>query len=111
MLNRASSARLPKKARKSTTLDNGRETHLHFKLRICFGYGQRTMLIPTHHGNEGQMKMGMDSYRCYFPKGTDFTKVSDEDLEDVVWELNNRPRKILQYKTAQEVFDLYFNLL
>ena len=48
--------------------------------------------------------------RCYFPKGTDFARVSDEDLEDVIWELNNRPRKLLQYKTAQEVFDEHLNL-
>lgn len=45
--------------------------------------------------------------RCYFPKGTDFTKVTEEDLADVIWELNNRPRKILQYQTSQEVFDFH----
>jgi len=28
----------------------------------------------------------------------------------VVWELNNRPRKVLQYKTAREVFNERLNL-
>ncbi len=35
---------------------------------------------------------------------------ADEELADVIWELNNRPRKILQYKTAQEVFNKHLNL-
>ena len=42
-----------------------------------------------------------------FPKGTDFSTISDEELRDVEWELNNRPRKRLNYKTPQEVFDYY----
>lgn len=100
---------LPEKARRSTTLDNGRETHLHFKLR-----GELNM--HTYHADpysswqRGTNEHGNGLLRCYFPKGTDFTKVTDEELEDVVWELNNRPRKVLQYKTAQEVFSECLNL-
>jgi IS30 family transposase len=101
---------LPEKARRSTTLDNGRETHLHFKLRDDLN-------MATYHADpysswqRGTNEHGNGLLRCYFPKGTDFTKVTDEELEDVVWELNNRPRKVLQYKTAQEVFDEHLNLL
>lgn len=101
---------LPVKARRSTTLDNGRETHLHFKLR-------RDLDMATYHADpysswqRGTNEHGNGLLRCYFPKGTDFSKVSDEELEDVIWELNNRPRKILQYKTAQEVFNEHLNLL
>ena len=97
---------LPEKARKSTTLDNGRETHLHFKLRD-------DVKMETFHADpysswqRGTNEHGNGLLRCYFPKGTDFTKVTEQDLEDVIWELNNRPRKILQYKTAQEVFDFH----
>ncbi|OGK16189.1 transposase [Candidatus Roizmanbacteria bacterium RIFCSPHIGHO2_01_FULL_39_12b] len=42
--------------------------------------------------------------RYYFPKGTDFSKVSKEELKDVEWELNTRPRKRLDFQTPLEVF-------
>lgn len=102
-------SKLPKHARRSTTLDNGRETHLHFTLR-------HELEMETYHADpysswqRGTNEHGNGLLRCYFPKGTDFTKVTDEELEDVIWELNNRPRKILKYKTAQEVFNEYLNL-
>jgi IS30 family transposase len=97
---------LPEKARRSTTLDNGKETHLHFKLRDDLNM-QTFHADPYSSWQRGTNENGNGLLRCYFPKGTDFSKISDEDLEDVVWELNNRPRKILQYKTAQEVFDFH----
>lgn len=42
--------------------------------------------------------------REYFPKGYDFSELSDEDLQKVVAQLNRRPRKCLCYKTPQEVY-------
>jgi len=100
---------LPEKARRSTTLDNGKETHLHFKLRD--GLNMQTFHAdPYSSWQRGTNEHGNGLLRCYFPKGTDFTKVTDEELEDVVWELNNRPRKVLQYKTAREVFNERLNL-
>ena len=42
--------------------------------------------------------------RRYFPKGTDFHQVSDEDVAKIVGKLNNRPRKCLGYRTPQQVF-------
>lgn len=101
---------LPEKARRSTTLDNGKETHLHFKLRD--GLDMQTFHAdPYSSWQRGTNENGNGLLRGYFPKGTDFSKVTDEELEDVVWELNNRPRKVLQYKTAQEVFNEHLNLL
>ena len=43
--------------------------------------------------------------RQYFPKGTDLSRWSAEDLEAVALELNNRSRKILEWKTPAEVFE------
>lgn len=100
---------LPEKARKSTTLDNGKETHLHFKLRDDLDM-QTFHADPYSSWQRGTNENGNGLLRYYFPKGTDFSKVTDEELADVVWELNNRPRKVLQYKTAQEVFDEHLNL-
>ena len=43
--------------------------------------------------------------RQYFPKGKDLSHWSAEDLEAVTLALNNRPRKILGWKTPAEVCD------
>ena len=100
---------LPEKARKSTTLDNGKETHLHFKLRDDLDM-ETFHADPYSSWQRGTNEHGNGLIRKYFPKGTDFSKVTDEDLADVIWELNNRPRKVLEYKTAQEVFNEHLNL-
>ena len=100
----------PEKARRSTTLDNGKETHLHFKLRELLGM-QTFHADPYSSWQRGTNENANGLLRYYFPKGTDFAKVSDEEVQDVIWELNNRPRKMLKYKTAQEVFNEHLNLL
>jgi len=38
------------------------------------------------------------------PKKTDFATISPEQLNQIQDLLNNRPRKILNYKTPKEVF-------
>ena len=40
----------------------------------------------------------------YFPKGQDLTDISQERIQEVVDELNIRPRKCLGYRTPYEVF-------
>ncbi len=102
-------SKLPEKARRSTTLDNGKETHLHFKLRDDLDM-QTFHADPYSSWQRGTNEHANGLLRYYFPKGTDFSKVTDEELADVIWELNNRPRKLLQYKTAQEVFNEHLNL-
>lgn len=42
--------------------------------------------------------------RQYFPKGCDFTSITDEDIQRVMDKLNNRPRKCLGMKTPNQVF-------
>lgn len=96
-------ADLPAKARKTTTLDNGRENHLHKRLKLL--RMQVYFADPYSSWQRGTNEHGNWHLRYYFPKGTDFRQVSDEELQDVVDEINNRPRKILGYMSAQEKFD------
>lgn len=42
--------------------------------------------------------------REYFPKNTDLDLQSDEQIEAFVTQLNNRPRKVLGWKTPSEVY-------
>ena len=42
--------------------------------------------------------------RQYFPKGSDFKKITEEEIVEAVKRLNNRPRKCLDYRTPHEVF-------
>jgi IS30 family transposase len=42
--------------------------------------------------------------RQYFPKKTDFTKITKKDIARIERALNNRPRKKLDFKTPKEVF-------
>jgi IS30 family transposase len=95
---------LPAHARRSTTLDNGSEHVKH----TAFG-------LPTYFADPyaSWQRGGNENcnlwIRYYFPKGTDFSTITDEELKDVEWELNNRPRKRLKFKTPQEVFTEYLN--
>ncbi|WP_027708542.1 IS30 family transposase, partial [Zooshikella ganghwensis] len=42
--------------------------------------------------------------RQYFPKDTDFNKVSDEDIQFVMDRLNERPRATRNFKSPNEMF-------
>lgn len=93
---------LPQHAKRSTTLDNGSEHVKHGK------FGLKTYFAdPYSSWQRGGNENCNLWIRYYFPKGTDFSTITDEELRDVEWELNNRPRKRLNFKTPQEVFDYY----
>lgn len=93
---------LPVFARKSTTLDNGRENHSHFKLKEL---GMATYFAdPYSSWQRGSNEYHNGLFRRYFPKKTDFSKVTQEEINDCLWEINNRPRKCLGFYTPNEVF-------
>lgn len=97
---------LPKQARKSTTLDNGSEHISHTQLRKKLGM-ETYFADPYSAWQRGGNENANLWIRYYFPKGTDFSKIPEEDLKDVEWELNSRPRKRLGFKTPMEVFTEY----
>lgn len=49
--------------------------------------------------------------RQYFPKGTDLSCWSAEEIEAVAHALNTRPRKSLEWKTPAEAFNEQLQLL
>jgi len=88
----------PKRFKKSSTLDNGSEMVKHTESGIkCY------FADPYSSWQRGGNENANLWIRYYFPKGTDFSTISDEELKDVERELNNRPRKRLQFKTPFEV--------
>jgi transposase, IS30 family len=91
---------LPRSLKKSTTLDNGTEMVKHNKVGIKTFFAD-----PYSSWQRGGNENANLWIRYYFPKGTDFSKVTDEELKDVENELNNRPRKRLGYKTPMEVWN------
>jgi len=95
---------LPAHARRSTTLDNGSEhtNHKEFGLQTYFADPYASW---QRGGNENSNLWT----RYYFPKRTDFDTITEVEIKDVEWELNNRPRKRLNFKTPQEVFTEYLN--
>lgn len=94
---------LPAAARRSTTLDNGRENHQHGQLKRKLGM-QAYFADPYSSWQRGTNENTNGLLRRYAPKQTDFTNLSQKELDDIVEEINNRPRKVLGYKTANEVY-------
>jgi len=100
---------LPDNARRSTTLDNGSEHIYHTQLRKKLGMGTY-FADPYSAWQRGGNENANLWIRYYFPKGTDFSKIPEEDIKDVEWELNSRPRKRLGFKTPMEVFTQHLGL-
>jgi transposase, IS30 family len=91
---------LPKEAKKSTTLDNGLEfvKHKEFGVNTYFADTYASWQRGTNENTNGLI-------RRYLPKKTDFSKVTQKELNDIIEEINNRPRKCLGFYTPREMFE------
>lgn len=93
---------LPAHARKTVTLDNGRENHLHTGLKEL---GMCTFFCdPYSSWQRGTNEYHNGLIRRYLPKKTDLSDLNQEELDDIVYEINTRPRKCLGFYTPREVF-------
>ncbi len=95
--------RLPREKRKTLTVDNGREFACHKNLTRLLGLAVY-FAHPYSSWERGTNENTNGLLRQYVPKKMDFSQLTDWRLASYVWELNNRPRKCLNYRTPAEVF-------
>jgi len=95
--------RIPEPLRKTLTYDQGSEMALHktlakrLKIQIFF-------CEPYRPGQRGTNENTNGLLRQYLPKGVDLSPFTDQDLAKLEFVLNNRPRRVLGYRTPAEVF-------
>jgi len=95
---------LPKEIAKTLTYDQGKEMSEHKQFTIDTGI-QVYFAHPGSPWERGTNENTNGLIRQYFPKGTEFDKVSTREITRVQRELNDRPRAVLQYKKPDEVIN------
>jgi len=94
---------IPKNKKKTVTYDRGTEfgdyelTEKELEMLFYFAHAYHSWERGTNENTNGLV-------RRYFPKGTFFSNISYEQLNEVVEKINHRPRKRLGYKTPYEKF-------
>lgn len=84
----------------SVTTDNGTEFVQHQQLNSL---GIKTYFAdPYASWQRGTNENTNGLIRRYLPKKTSFEDLTQDDLDDIVWEINNRPKKVLNYSTPFE---------
>ena len=95
---------MPEQLRRSLTWDQSAEMAQHAQLRIDTGL-QVFFCDPQSPWQRGSNENTNGLLRQYFPRGTNLTRHSRDDLEAVALALNSRPRKTLAWKTPAEALD------
>lgn len=96
--------KVPEKARRSLTLDNGSEfadfkrLETHSGLTVYFADPYAPYQRGTNENTNGLL-------RQYFPKGQSLSRVTKKEVEKAMERLNHRPRKCLGFKTPHEVLN------
>ncbi len=84
------------------TADNGKEFAYHELITQALG-AQVYFADPYSAWQRGLNENTNGLLRQYWPKNTDFKKISANDVSAVIIELNDRPRKKLGYKTPAKL--------
>ncbi len=94
---------LPRELKQTVTFDNGTENQRWQELEARTGF-KCFFAHPYHFWERGANENTNGLIRDFFPKKTDFTMITREELQAVENNLNNRPRKRLNWLTPAEVF-------
>lgn len=90
--------------RRSITYDRGSEMARHKELARALGI-DIYICDPYRPWQRGLNENTNGLLRRNLPKGTDLSQLSIDQLRAIEYLLNNRPRRVLGYKTPQEVFN------
>ena len=95
--------RLPRELYKSLTWDRGKELADHPRLSLATDV-EVYFCDPQSPWQRGSNENTNRLLRQYFPRGTDLSLYSQAKLSAVARQLNERPRKTLEYQTPAERF-------
>jgi len=84
----------------SATFDNGVENTRYKELRIPTYFCH-----PYSSWEKGSIENAFGLLREYIPKKANVSNYTDEEISAIVEEINNTPRKCLEFKTPKEVFE------
>jgi len=100
--------KLPQQMKLTMTYDQGREMAKHklftniTGIKVYFAHPRSPWERGTNENTNGLI-------RQFFPKGTDFKKVSRYEIKKVQDLLNGRPRQVLDFRKPYEVFNQLIN--
>jgi IS30 family transposase len=95
---------LPQPCRRTITFDNGSEFARHAELTRLTGVAAY-FANPYSAWERGANENANGLIRQFFPKGTNFSRVSDAEVANVERLLNDRPRKCLDWRTPREMLE------
>jgi len=95
--------RFESQMRRSMTYDQGVEMRHHKRLTANTGVDVY-FAHPHAPWERGIMENTNGLLRQYLPKGTDLSVFTQEQLDDIAWLLNTRPRKTLGWRAPAELF-------